>query len=88
MSHDDQRNTLIVKLSGRSNQFVAHFQSLDDATLAGTGRGLAAWLLAIGLLTSPAYAHGGVDVVDNRCVLQIGPNIMFFTASQPQNSRD
>ena len=51
-------------------------------------RGLAAWLLAIGLLTSTAYAHGGVDVVDNRCVLQIGPNIMFFTASQPQNSRD
>ena len=79
MSHDDQRNTLIVKLSSRSNQFVAHFQSLDDA---GTGRGLAAWLLAIGLLTSPAYAHGGVDV-DNRCVLQIGSNIMFFTASQP-----
>ena len=51
-------------------------------------RGLAAWLLAIGLLTSSAYAHGGVDVVDNRCVLQIGPDIMFFTASQPQNSRD
>ena len=51
-------------------------------------RGLAAWLLAIGLLTSTAYAHGGVDVVDNRCVLQIGPNTMFFTASQPQNSRD
>ncbi|MGO9235927.1 MAG: hypothetical protein ACLP4V_18355, partial [Methylocella sp.] len=51
-------------------------------------RGLAVWLLAISLLTSTAYAHGGVDVVDNRCVLQIGPNIMFFTASQPQNSRD
>ena len=32
--------------------------------------------------------HGGVDVVDNRCVLQIGPNIMFFTASQPQKLRD
>ena len=51
-------------------------------------RSLAAWLLAIGLLTSSAYAHGGVDVVDNRCVLQVGPDIMFFTASQPQNSRD
>jgi hypothetical protein len=46
-------------------------------------RSLAAWLLAIGLLTSSAYAHGGVDVVDNRCVLQVGPDIMFFTASQP-----
>jgi hypothetical protein len=37
MSNDDQRNTLIVELAGRTNQSVAHFQSLDDATLAGTG---------------------------------------------------
>jgi hypothetical protein len=37
MSKDDQRNTLIVELSGRTNQSVPHFQSLDDATLAGTG---------------------------------------------------
>jgi very-short-patch-repair endonuclease len=37
MSHDDQRNTLIVELSGRTNQPGSHFQSLDDATLAGTG---------------------------------------------------
>jgi hypothetical protein len=37
MSHDDQRNTLIVELSGRTNQSGGHFQSLDDNTLAGTG---------------------------------------------------
>jgi hypothetical protein len=37
MSPEDQRNTLIVELSGRTNQSVAHFQSLDNATLAGTG---------------------------------------------------
>ena len=37
MSKDDQRNTLIVELSGHTNQSVPHFQSLDDATLAGTG---------------------------------------------------
>src|SRR5438477_2435693 len=37
MSKDDQRNTLIVELSGRTNQSVPHFQSLDDATLTGTG---------------------------------------------------
>jgi hypothetical protein len=37
MSHEDQRNTLIVELSGRTNQSIPHFQSLDDATLAGTG---------------------------------------------------
>lgn len=51
-------------------------------------RGLAAWLLATVLLTSAAYAHGGVGMVDNRCVLRIGPDLMFFTGYQPQNSRD
>ena len=51
-------------------------------------RGLAAWLLATVLLTSAAYAHGGVGMVDNRCVLRIGKDIMFFTGYQPQNSRD
>jgi hypothetical protein len=51
-------------------------------------RGIAAWLLATVLLTSAAYAHGGVGMVDNRCVLRIGPDLMFFTGYQPQNSRD
>src|ERR1700731_2691180 len=51
-------------------------------------RGLAAWLLATVLLTSAAYAHGGVGVVDNRCVVRIGPEMMFFTGYQPQNSRE
>jgi hypothetical protein len=51
-------------------------------------RGFAAWLLATLLLTSAAYAHGGVGMVDNRCVLRIGPDIMFFTGYQPQSSRD
>ena len=35
MSHEDQRNTLIVELANRSNQ--SNFQSFDDATLAGMG---------------------------------------------------
>jgi hypothetical protein len=51
-------------------------------------RGLAAWLLATVLLTSVAYAHGGVGMQDNRCVLRIGPDLMFFTGYQPQNSRE
>ena len=51
-------------------------------------RGLAAWLLATVLLTSAAYAHGGVGMVDNRCVLRIGQDLMFFTGYQPQSSRD
>ena len=51
-------------------------------------RGLAAWLLATVLLSSGAYAHGGVGMQDNRCVLRIGPDLMFFTGYQPQNSRE
>lgn len=50
-------------------------------------RGIAAWLLATVLFSTCAYAHGGVGMVDNRCVLKIGPDIMFFTGYQPQNSR-
>jgi hypothetical protein len=37
MSHEDQRNTLIVELTGRTNQPVGHFQSMNDDILAGTG---------------------------------------------------
>ena len=37
MSSDDQRNTLIVELSSRTNQSVAHYQALDDYALAGVG---------------------------------------------------
>jgi len=37
MSAEDQRNTLIVELTNRTNQPVGHFQGMDDATLAGAG---------------------------------------------------
>jgi hypothetical protein len=37
MSAEDQRNTLITELAGRTNQSGGHFQSLDDYALAGTG---------------------------------------------------
>jgi hypothetical protein len=50
-------------------------------------RGIAAWLLAM-VLSAAAHAHGGVGMQDNRCVLRIGPDIMFFTGYQPQFSRD
>ena len=51
-------------------------------------RGIAAWLLAMVLVVSAAHAHGGVGMVDKRCVLRIGPDIMFFTGYQPQISRE
>src|ERR1700730_4448903 len=51
-------------------------------------RGIAAWLLAMVLFVSAAHAHGGVGMRDNRCVLRIGADLMFFTRYQPQNSRE
>ncbi len=47
----------------------------------------AAWLVAIVLSTSGAYAHGGVSVQNNKCIMKIGPDIMYFTGYQPQYSR-
>jgi len=37
MTVDDRRNTLIVELSNRTNQSVAHYQAMDDYALAGVG---------------------------------------------------
>ena len=37
MSHDDQRNTLIVEMAGHSNQSIGSYQALDDVTLLGVG---------------------------------------------------
>ena len=51
-------------------------------------RSIAAWLLAMVLFASAAHAHGGVGMQDNRCVLRIGPDLMFFTGYQPQLSRE
>src|SRR5262249_43057179 len=48
----------------------------------------AAWLLATVLFTSGAYAHGGVSVQNNKCIMKIGPDIMYFTGYQPQYGRE
>jgi hypothetical protein len=48
----------------------------------------AAWLLATVLFASGAYAHGGVSVQNNKCIMKIGPDIMFFTGYQPQYGRE
>src|SRR5262249_36963692 len=47
----------------------------------------AAWLLTTVLFASSAYAHGGVSVENNKCIMKIGPDIMYFTGYQPQFSR-
>lgn len=47
----------------------------------------AAWLVATVFFTSAAFAHGGVSVQGNKCIMKIGPDIMYFTGYQPQFSR-
>src|SRR5258707_1335852 len=37
MSAEDQRNTLIVEMAAHSNQAIGHFQSLNNADIAGVG---------------------------------------------------
>src|SRR5256885_938475 len=37
MSPEDWRNTLITELAGRTKDTVGHYQSLNDADLAGAG---------------------------------------------------
>ncbi|MBO0732860.1 MAG: hypothetical protein J2P49_00780 [Methylocapsa sp.] len=51
-------------------------------------RASAAWLFAMVLGTSAAFAHGGVSVQGNKCIMKIGPDIMYFTGYQPQLSRE
>ena len=48
----------------------------------------AAWFLATVLFTSGAFAHGGVSVQGNKCIMKIGPDTMYFTGYQPQSSRE
>lgn len=42
--------------------------------------------VGITLFASQAFAHGGVAVVENKCVMKIGPYQLDFTGYQPDNS--
>jgi hypothetical protein len=48
------------------------------------------WACCVGtlLFASQAQAHGGVGIVENKCVMKIGPYQLDFTGYQPQNSLD
>jgi hypothetical protein len=71
MSHDDQRNTLIVVLSGRTNQPVSHFQSLNDDALAGTGA-ILLFLSKGGIRTDAQLKTISDDDQRNIAIVEIG----------------
>jgi hypothetical protein len=70
MSHDDQRNTLIVEMAGRTNQSGAHFQSLDDVTLAGAGAVLV-FLREAGIRTDAQLKTMSDDGQRNTLIVEI-----------------
>jgi hypothetical protein len=44
--------------------------------------------LGMVLLASAAHAHGGLGMQDNKCVLRIGPDLMFFTGYQKDTGEE
>jgi hypothetical protein len=71
MSSEDQRNTLIVELAGRTNQPGSHFQSLNDATLAGTGA-ILVFLREQGLRTDAELKTMSDDDQRNTMIIRMG----------------
>jgi len=47
---------------------------------------IASALLMMGLIAPNAFAHGGVSIEADKCVLKIGKYLMHLTGYQPENS--
>jgi hypothetical protein len=73
MSFQDQRNTLIVEMAGRTNQSGGHFQSLDDVSMAGVGASLV-FLREAGVRTDAQLKTISDD--DQRNLLIIAANAL------------
>ncbi|HZS56061.1 MAG TPA: hypothetical protein VFA65_16785 [Bryobacteraceae bacterium] len=71
MSDEDQRNTLIVELAGRTNQSVPHFQAMDNAALAGTGAVLV-FLRTTQIRTDEELKRMSDDDQRNTLIVEIG----------------
>lgn len=69
MSHEDQRNTLIVELTGRSNQ--SNYQSFDDAALAGAGAVLV-FLRAAQIRSDDGLRAMSADDQRNTLIVELG----------------
>ena len=69
MSPEDQRNTLIVELTGHSNQ--RNFQSFDDETLAGMGA-VMVFLRHTAIRDDSALARISADEQRNTLIVEMG----------------
>lgn len=70
MSPDDQRNTLITELAGRTKDTVGYYQSLNDHELAGAGA-LLVYLRATGSRTDPQITTMSADDMRNTVIVEV-----------------
>jgi hypothetical protein len=71
MSPNDQRNTLITELAGRTKDTVGYYQSLNDANLAGTGA-LLVYLRETGSRTDQQIKTISADDMRNIVIVEVG----------------
>jgi hypothetical protein len=71
MFAEEQRNTLITELANRTKDLVGHYQSLNDADLAGAGA-LLAYLRHTGSRTDQQLKTMSVDDMRNTVIVEVG----------------
>jgi hypothetical protein len=71
MSSEDQRNTLIAELAGRTRDAVGHYQSLNNADLAGAGA-LLVYLRETRSRTDPQIKTMSADDMRNTVIVEVG----------------
>jgi hypothetical protein len=71
MSPEDQRNTLITELVGRTKDGVKYYQSLNDSDLAGAGA-LLVYLRGTGSRTDPQIKTMSADDMRNTVIVEVG----------------
>lgn len=70
MHPDDRRNTLITELVGRTKDTVGHYQSLNDADLAGAGA-LLVYLRETGSRTDQQIKTMSADDMRNTVIVEV-----------------
>ena len=71
MFPNDQRNTLITELVGRTKDTVGHYQSLNDANLAGAGA-LLVYLRGTSSRTDQQIKTMSADDMRNTVIVEAG----------------
>ena len=82
MSADDQRNTLITELVGRTNRPVGHYQAMDDATLAGAGA-ILVFIREAGIRDDAAITAMSDDDLRNTAIVEVAAQPAVAEADNP-----